>query len=120
MKSVESKEVADKRLLVTFIELFCRQKHRLGEDRGELFLLEEELATSRRKPLVLCPECADLLSYAMQRRHRCPLKPKPSCKRCPVHCYSPDYRQRIRLVMAYSGRQLLLRGRLDLLWHYLF
>jgi hypothetical protein len=37
-----------------------------------------------------------------------------------VHCYRPDYRQKVREIMRFSGKYLLLRGRLDLLWHYFF
>ena len=54
------------------------------------------------------------------KRSRCPLDPKPACKHCPVHCYHPTYRQNIREVMRYSGRRLVLSGRLDMLYHLLF
>jgi hypothetical protein len=56
----------------------------------------------------------------MEKRRRCPLDPKPSCKNCHIHCYSKEYRAQIREIMAFSGRRLILRGRLDYLWHYLF
>jgi len=41
------------------------------------------------------------------------------CKHCPEHCYAPRYRAQIREVMRYSGPRLVLRGRLDYLWHLL-
>ncbi len=66
----------------------------------------------------LCPECAELLSYAAERRERCLLDPKPSCKNCRIHCYEPSMRARIREVMRHSGMHLIKRGRLDLLLHY--
>ena len=91
----------DVRVLASFIACYCRGKHATA--KGEL-----------------CPTCADLLAYARQRRERCPLVPKPACKHCPVHCYAKGKRDAIREVMAYSGRHLLLRGRLDLIWHYFF
>lgn len=39
------------------------------------------------------------------------------CKHCPDHCYYPTYREQIRKVMAFSGRQMVVRGRLDYLDH---
>jgi hypothetical protein len=98
-KKVEQEK--DIRVLTTFIGTYCRGKH--GSRKGEL-----------------CGECSGLLDYAKQRRAKCPLDPKPDCKHCPIHCYAKAQRAKIREVMAYSGRRLLLRGRLDLLWHYFF
>ena len=97
----KQKQEKDIRVLETFIGCYCRGKHQ----------------SPKR---VLCPECAGLLGYARMKRGKCPLDPKPACKHCPVHCYGKVQRARIREVMAYSGRRLLLRGRLDLLWHYFF
>jgi hypothetical protein len=48
------------------------------------------------------------------------MHPKPACKHCPAHCYHPTYRARIREVMKFSGRKMLLGGRLDYLFHLLF
>jgi hypothetical protein len=42
------------------------------------------------------------------------------CKHCKIHCYRPDYREKVREIMRYSGKALIKRGRLDLVWHYLF
>jgi hypothetical protein len=68
----------------------------------------------------LCAECREFLEYAMTRRLRCPLDPKPACKHCPVHCYRPGHREKVKEIMRFSGRRLIRRGRLDLLWHYFF
>jgi hypothetical protein len=68
-----------------------------------------------KKPPSLCTECAGLLEYGLKKLEKCPLKPKPACKKCPVHCYEPAYRERVRAVMRYSGPRLIRRGRLDLL-----
>jgi hypothetical protein len=48
------------------------------------------------------------------------MDPKPMCKHCPSHCYRPSYRARIREVMKFSGRKMVLSGRLDFLLHLLF
>jgi hypothetical protein len=42
------------------------------------------------------------------------------CKHCKIHCYRPDYREKVREIMRYSGKALIKRGRLDLVCHYLF
>lgn len=57
----------------------------------------------------LCPECQELLDYAMQRLDRCPYQEnKPTCARCPIHCYKPAMRDRIRRVMRYAGPRMML------------
>ena len=91
----------DQLILEQFVHVYCEGKH--GTSNAQL-----------------CAGCADLLSYSLQRLERCPQDPKPACKHCEIHCYKPAYRDQIRDVMRYSGKRLLLRGRLDLLWHYLF
>ena len=79
------------------------------------------LETDAELPVhLLCTDCRELLVYAIARRRACPLDPKPACKDCPIHCYKPERRAEIRKIMRFSGRHLILRGRLDLLWHYFF
>jgi hypothetical protein len=58
----------------------------------------------------LCPACADLADYALARLDACPFQEdKTTCARCPVHCYRPAMRERIRAVMRYAGPRLLYR-----------
>lgn len=83
-------------MLERFIRVYCEAHH--GTKGGPL-----------------CAECEGLAAYARERLARCPYHPKPSCKKCTTHCYKPEYRARIREVMRFSGRALILRGRLDLL-----
>lgn len=57
----------------------------------------------------LCPDCAALLEYAMARLSNCPFgNRKTSCRKCAVHCYRPDMKARIRMVMRYSGPRMIL------------
>ncbi|HOW82964.1 MAG TPA: nitrous oxide-stimulated promoter family protein [Spirochaetota bacterium] len=67
----------------------------------------------------LCAQCRDLLVYGASMRVICPLDPKPACRKCPQPCYRPGYRTQIREVMKYSGRALIKRGRIDLLFKYI-
>jgi hypothetical protein len=75
--------------------------------------------TLNTKPL-LCPECSALLGYSTDRRRLCPLDPKPTCKNCKIHCYAPENRAKIREVMRFSGMHMIKRGRVDMIFHYLF
>lgn len=110
------REIKDLNLLALFTAVYCRARH-----QGPRAPLDTAVLTINKiKRQQLCAECRDLLHYACERRIKCPLDPKPACKHCPVHCYRPVYRARVREIMRFSGRHLILRGRLDLLWHYFF
>jgi len=76
---------SDLKILHRFILIYCQGNH--GTKEG------------------FCPDCEDLLCYSQKRRELCPLDPKPSCKDCSIHCYKPEYREKIRQVMRYSGRR---------------
>ena len=66
----------------------------------------------------LCPECAKLLAYAQARISRCPFLPdKPTCAKCPVHCYQPAMRAQIRQVMRYAGPRMLLHDPIAAVQH---
>jgi hypothetical protein len=72
------------------IALFCRDQHGYKDQ--------------------LCPECAALTFYARQRLEKCPFgDEKPTCAKCPVHCYKPACREQIKVVMRYAGPRMLLR-----------
>src|SRR6185369_8961652 len=101
MENPKQKQEKDIRVLAQFVGVYCRGKH--ATPKGSL-----------------CRGCAELLAYAELKRRKCPLDPKPTCKHCPIHCYTKERRAKIREVMGYSGQRLMLRGRLDLLWHYFF
>lgn len=103
----------DIRILGTFTEVWCRgHKH---NQRTPLQL------PGNIRPVQLCPECSAFLHYAVTKRLKCPLEAeKPSCKHCKIHCYAAEQRELAKQIMAWSGRRLLLRGRLDYLWHYFF
>jgi predicted amidophosphoribosyltransferase len=62
-----------------------------------------------RRDGALCQDCQSLLDYARLRLERCPFgEGKSTCARCPVHCYRPEMRERIRQVMRYAGPRMLL------------
>jgi hypothetical protein len=109
----------DLKTLALFINLYCKCKH--AEAPRELVQLRtHDVSGIAGKTIVLCPECTKLLAHAFVKRSHCPMHPKPACKHCPSHCYHPTYRAQIREVMKFSGRKMLLSGRLDYLFHLLF
>lgn len=107
--ALDPRELSDLSVLTLFTAVYCAGHKHPGR---------EPLEGARGE--AVCPECRDFLTYACERRRRCPLKPKPTCKHCPVHCYRPGHRGRVKEIMRYSGKRLILRGRFDLLWHYFF
>jgi hypothetical protein len=109
----------DLRTLATFIRIYCTHKHK-DQPKAPVALNTHDVEAIAGRPILLCADCRKLLGHAFVKRSRCPMDPKPACKHCPSHCYHPAYRQRIRQVMKYSGRRLVLTGRLDYLYHLLF
>lgn len=58
-----------------------------------------------------CNECSDLLEYAYVRLDHCKFEEsKPTCKKCPVHCYKPELLEQMRKVMRYAGPRMI--------WHH--
>lgn len=58
----------------------------------------------------LCSECDKLYHYAQRRLSSCKFgEDKPTCEKCPVHCYSSPMRDKIKQVMRFSGPRMLFR-----------
>ncbi len=71
------------------IHIYCRSKH--GHED------------------VLCDDCRQLEAYTHIRLERCPFgDKKPTCSKCSIHCYKPEYRKMIKEVMRFSGPRMLL------------
>lgn len=68
----------------------------------------------------LCNDCRTLAEYAERRVRACRFAAdKPTCQRCPVHCFRPDAREEIRRVMRYAGPRMLWRHPLLAIRHLL-
>jgi hypothetical protein len=68
----------------------------------------------------LCPQCRGLRDYAGLRLERCRFgAEKPVCVKCPVHCYLPDRREQVKVVMRYAGPRMLWRHPILSLRHWL-
>jgi hypothetical protein len=84
----------EEQTIAAMVEMYCRYHHDAAErDAGGL-----------------CPECAELMTYARVRLDKCRYgTEKPTCAACPTHCYKPAMRERVREVMRYSGPRMLKR-----------
>lgn len=79
---------SEKRVISRMIRLYCQRK--LGLES----LTEEYRA---------------LESYAHRRLDGCKFgDAKPACKRCKIHCYRPDMRDKIRAIMRWAGPRMIL------------
>jgi hypothetical protein len=81
----------EQKTVSTMILMHCEGKH--GQAGGDL-----------------CDDCARLHGYAMERVGTCRYgDEKPTCRKCPVHCYKPEMREKIRVVMRYAGPRMLFK-----------
>src|SRR5579862_6480954 len=86
------------RTIETMVRIYCRDHHAGG----------------------LCRECKGLLEYASGRLDRCRFgAEKPTCAKCPVHCYQRNRREQVRTVMRYAGPWMLWEHPILSMWHWL-
>ncbi len=89
----------EKALVGRMIALYCR--HKLGAHD-----MPEEYRT--------------LVEYAHKRLDRCKFgESKPTCKKCPIHCYQREMREKIRRIMRWAGPRMMLYAPLATLRHFL-
>lgn len=95
-----SRRVArEKRTIRAMLRIYCRRQH---------------------GSTALCAECAALLDYACCRLDRCPFgESKPTCVNCPIHCYRPEMRAKVKDVMRFAGPRMIFRHPLLALLHML-
>ena len=87
----------ERRTITVMIAMFCRGIHKADS---------------------LCPDCADLQAYALDRLDKCRFgASKPTCAECKIHCYATEKRDRVRVVMRYAGPRMLLRHPMLALLH---
>lgn len=93
---LQDKREREKEMVSDMILLYCRKQHKAVRKASGLGKTD------------LCPECAELEAYARMRSDKCPfMETKTFCSNCKVHCYKPDMRERIRMVMRFSGPRML-------------
>lgn len=88
----------------------------------EIVVIEQmlKLHCQLKHKQALCTECKQLLDYAVVRLQKCKFgNEKPRCAKCPVHCYKPNMRFKIKAVMRFAGPRMLLYQPLVFAKHYL-
>lgn len=91
MTQLTSRLAREYRTLQRMVEIYCRDHHAAVEGPP-------------------CGDCGDFLDYAQLRLLKCPYgQEKPTCAKCPVHCYKPLQREQARIVMRYAGPRMILR-----------
>lgn len=84
MKHIEH----EKKIVSLMIQIYCKKNHHCSE---------------------LCEECQDLQQFAYKRLNACPYQEKKSfCAHCPTQCYTKNYKERMKNVMKFSGKYMLL------------
>lgn len=92
-----SKIDSEIRVVTRMIKIYCRRKEGNNE---------------------LCQSCTELIEYSTCRLRKCPFGDrKTSCRKCKVHCYSPDMKLRIKAVMRYAGPRMIIYAPLDAIRH---
>lgn len=111
LSRIAEKEIArDVVTLAGMTEIYCADHH-AAADRTPY----ESEATAvgmypQHKIPRLCPECAAHLRYGEIRRALCRREPRPACKTCKSHCYTPTESAWQRRAMAYAGPRAMFRG----------
>jgi len=81
------------------VEIYCKGHHHVS------------IAQKGDGERQLCEECSTLLDYAFARLDHCKFgEKKPTCKKCPIHCYKPAMREQMKETMRYAGPRML--------WHH--
>ena len=111
LSRIAEKEIArDIVTLAGMTEIYCADHH-AAADRTPY----ESEATAvgmypQRTIPRLCSECAAHLRYGEVRRALCRREPRPACKTCKSHCYTPTESAWQRRAMAYAGPRAMFRG----------
>ena len=106
----------EKKVISRMIAIYCHRHHGSPADSNDI----SGHHSNHSDRDCLCDDCRELLEYARQRLDRCPHgNRKPSCRKCPIHCYAPSRRQQMRAVMRYVGPRMLLIHPLTAIRHLL-
>ena len=83
--------------------------NRIEEEKFIVKLMIQMYCRHKRHDEELCRQCSELLDYALLRLDKCRFAAnKPTCKKCPVHCYRQDMRELIQTIMQKTGPKMIL------------
>ncbi|MNO16690.1 hypothetical protein D3C76_63760 [compost metagenome] len=91
------------------VHIFCKGQHgHLEKENAIVELRHRSKSSNRVLKILLCKDCVELQQYASKRLSLCRFgENKTTCVSCPVHCYAPSQRERIKEVMRYAGPRML-------------
>ena len=88
MSASKSRLEKEKKTIKTMISMYCKKNHSTNEE--------------------LCEQCVELFEYAEKRLKHCRYgENKPACENCPIHCYNPDMREKVRKIMRFAGPRMI-------------
>ncbi len=91
----------EEKTIEAMVNIYCREQHGAGSE--------------------LCSGCNELLDYSKNRLERCRFQErKPTCANCPVHCYRPVMKEKVKDVMRYSGPRMVFRHPVLAVSHFLY
>jgi hypothetical protein len=94
------------------------KRPRIDRERTTVAAMIRMNCRENHKSKELCSECTSLLDYARTRLDKCPFQEgKTTCARCPVHCFNPDMREKVRQVMRFAGPRMMYKHPLKTLFH---
>jgi hypothetical protein len=97
---------------------------KIERDKATVRLMVELYCIHHLTCNVVPEEYKELADYACDRLEHCKYgDAKPACKNCPIHCYAPQQRQRIREIMRWSGPRMIIyspKALMRHLWQCLF
>ena len=80
----------EKKTIEAMVHIYCKKHHETKAD-------------------MLCSGCTEFLEYGKMRLDKCPFQEKKStCGKCLIHCYKPDMKEKVKVIMRYSGPRMLL------------
>ena len=93
-EKINEKKSKEKDVVGLMIGLYCKKNHKQKK--------------AMKSNEYLCSDCRNLLSYVNERVQKCPFTAtKTFCSMCKAHCYKPEMREKIRIVMRFSGPRML-------------
>ena len=90
----------ERRTMAAMVRIYCRDRHATASG--------------------FCAACREFLQYADVRLERCRFgEAKPTCAKCPVHCYQRERREQARVIMRHAGPRMLWEHPVMSLRHWL-
>lgn len=88
MSASKNRLEKERKIINTMIRMYCKNFHNPKSE--------------------FCEDCLELFEYASKRLDYCQFgENKPICEKCPIHCYKPDMREKVRKIMRYAGPRMI-------------